>query len=221
MGEWGFQVECETLEEASTLAATLRTQPITGQIAVNRAFRTVGVLFAQTVPDTSEFFAQSARAKEQPIADGRTWIVPVCYELGPDLGEAASELGITPEALIRAHLEARLTVDAIGFSPGFPYCSGLPEILERLPRRAEPRPRVPAGAVAVAAGQAAIYPEATPGGWWLLAQTPLSVIDAEADWLAFRAGDQIQFHRIDRAAFDQLATSGMRLDGWEENRARD
>ena len=59
------------------------------------------------------------------------------------------------------------TVGFVGFSPGFAYLLGLPPALER-PRRASPRPWVPAGSVAIAGPFSGVYPQATPGGWHLL-----------------------------------------------------
>jgi choline dehydrogenase-like flavoprotein len=69
--------------------------------------------------------------------------------------------------VIELHSDADFTVAAVGFSPGFPYLSGLPERLN-LPRKSTPRLAVPAGSVAIAGGQAGIYPTESPGGWHLL-----------------------------------------------------
>ena len=64
-----------------------------------------------------------------------------------------------------------LTAAVVGFSPGFAYLEGLPAALQRVPRRARPRPVVPAGSVAIANGHAAVYPTASPGGWHLVGRT--------------------------------------------------
>jgi allophanate hydrolase subunit 1 len=39
-----------------------------------------------------------------------------------------------------------------------------------LPRRAQVRPRVPANAFAVGGPYVGIYPQESPGGWWLLGE---------------------------------------------------
>jgi KipI family sensor histidine kinase inhibitor len=46
-----------------------------------------------------------------------------------------------------------------------------------LPRRATPRPRVPAGAVAIAGDLSAVYPTPSPGGWHLLGRTDVVLFD--------------------------------------------
>ena len=54
-----------------------------------------------------------------------------------------------------------------GFAPGFAYLTGLDARLQ-LPRRATPRPRVPARSLAIAAQYTAVYPFDSPGGWHLI-----------------------------------------------------
>ena len=65
----------------------------------------------------------------------------------------------------------------LGFVPGFAFLGLLDPSLE-LPRRSSPRLRVPAGSVAIAGRQTAVYPLDTPGGWHLLGRTDLALFDA-------------------------------------------
>lgn len=121
--------------------------------------------------------------------------IPVCYggEYGPDLDEVAEKTGLSAEEVIALHSGAVYTVAAVGFSPGFPYLLGLPERLH-LPRRATPRLAVPAGSVAVAGGQAGIYPFTSPGGWQVLGRTGVSLFDPSlARPALLRCGDQVRF----------------------------
>ena len=70
-----------------------------------------------------------------------------------------------------------------------------------LPRRATPRPRVPAGSVAIAAGQAGVYPQATPGGWHLIGRTEAELFSLERDPPALLAvGDRVRFVRETESA---------------------
>jgi len=101
--------------------------------------------------------------------------------------------GLPWQALVDAHAGARYTVAFIGFTPGFPYLYGLPEVLA-LPRRERPEARLPAGAVAVADGQAGIYPSAGPGGWWVVGTTDTSLFDpGRAPPALLAAGDTLRF----------------------------
>ena len=74
--------------------------------------------------------------------------IGVCYD-GEDLAEVARITGLERAAVIAAHTGTDWAVAFGGFAPGFAYLSGGDERL-RVPRRAEPRTRVPAGAVEMA-----------------------------------------------------------------------
>jgi KipI family sensor histidine kinase inhibitor len=122
--------------------------------------------------------------------------VPVRYD-GPDLPEVARATGLSVEEIVARHAGREYVVAMLGFVPGFAYLSDLDPALA-LPRRATPRTRVPAGSVAIAGGQTAIYPAATPGGWHLIGSTDLAVFDPARDPPAlFAAGDRVQF-RVER-----------------------
>lgn len=104
--------------------------------------------------------------------------VPVRYghAFGPDLEAVAHATGQTPEAVVGLHTGSLHTVAFIGFAPGFPYLYGLPASLS-VPRLATPRPRVPAGSVAIANTLTCIYPQASAGGWHLIGQTDMPLFD--------------------------------------------
>jgi KipI family sensor histidine kinase inhibitor len=105
--------------------------------------------------------------------------VPVVYD-GEDVDAVASECGMSVGELVRRHCAPVYTAAFCGFSPGFAYLIGGDPRL-RLPRRDEPRTRVPAGSVAVAGEYSAVYPSASPGGWHLLGHTALAVWDVDRD----------------------------------------
>ena len=85
-------------------------------------------------------------------------------------------------------------MSVVGFSPGFAYLDGLPGPLRAVPRRARPRPVVPAGSVALANGHAAVYPTASPGGWQLVGRTGFPLLSLERPPYAVLApGDRVLF----------------------------
>jgi len=93
----------------------------------------------------------------------------------------------------------------VGFSPGQPYIGGLDPKLS-LPRRATPRTRMPAGSVAIANLQTAVYPNETSGGWSIIGRTPLRVFDpAREPPSLFAPGDRVRFMPIALSEFEQLA----------------
>ena len=129
------------------------------------------------------------------VLDGRHWRLPVCYEgeAAPDLAEVAATLGVDEAEVVALHSGTEYLVYMLGFLPGFPFMGDLPERL-RLPRRSQPRVRVPAGSVAIATGLTAIYPWESPGGWHLLGRCPVPLFDARrASPSLLAAGDKVRF----------------------------
>ncbi len=122
-------------------------------------------------------------------------VVPVAYD-GADLEGLAGALRIGGDELVARHLAAPWTVAAVGFAPGFGYLTCADPIFGEVPRRADPRPRVPPGSVALAAGMCAIYPSATPVGWQLIGRTEVVMFDPGASPPArLRTGDVVRFVR--------------------------
>ncbi|MGZ4661916.1 MAG: carboxyltransferase domain-containing protein, partial [Arthrobacter sp.] len=75
-----------------------------------------------------------------------------------------------------------------------------------VPRLKDPRLSVPAGAVAVAGRQAVIAPAAAPGGWCVIGQTPLVVLDASSEPLVpYVPGDLLRFQQIKPEEFAHYA----------------
>lgn len=125
-------------------------------------------------------------------------VVPCCYELGEDLKMVADHLKLSTEEVISLHTSTVFTVYAIGFSPGFPYLGWLPKELQGIPRRKEPRIRVPAGSVGMVGKQTGIYPQSTPGGWALIGRTTMKLVDVEEGYFPLAVGDEVKFERVKR-----------------------
>ena len=152
----------------------------------------------------ADIAAEPAAPEETPRAHVE---VPVCYggELGPDLADVARAAGCSEQTVIELHTSREYRVFVVGFVPGFGYLGPVDPRLA-LPRRPTPRTRVPAGSVALAAGQTGIYPIETPGGWHLIGRTTIRPFDADrAEPVLFRPGDGVRFHSITREAYDAMA----------------
>lgn len=131
---------------------------------------------------------------------GRLHELPIWYA-GEDLPEVARACGLDQAAVIELHSAVEYRVGAIGFAPGFAYLGELDARLA-LPRRASPRTRVPAGSLAIAERQTAVYPQASPGGWHLIGRCPRRLFDAAAEPpCPLAVGDRVRFFAIDEATF--------------------
>ena len=184
---------------ARALAARILAERWLGVYDVLPAYRTVLVRFDPCRVDGPSVDARvrAALAAIGPISPkyGRVVELAVRYggEYGPDLAEVAAHAGLEPEEVARQHAAASYRVEFLGFSPGFPFLSGLPPALAT-PRLDTPRERVPAGSVGIAGTQTGFYPLASPGGWRLIGRIlDLGFDPARPETLPYGPGDIIRF----------------------------
>jgi inhibitor of KinA len=190
-------------------ARGLEALRLPGVIEVNAVWDTIGVYFEPETFDEGAFLEAVSALEELGEYVGAIHDIPVCFEMGEDLAEAASSLDLSAENLVEIFTNWEYTCQAVGFCPGFPFLGPIPAPLERLPRIASPRNRILPGTVAFAAGQAGIYPLERPGGWNLIGRTPLTIVEPDEGYFPIRAGDTVKFRVITSAAFDEL--EGRRL----------
>lgn len=198
-----FPDESSALAWSQSARTALAGEP--GVLDVVLAYTTAAV-FAD--PDLVDFDALEARLRAlapdpAPGSGGVLITLPVLYD-GDDLPDVARLLGLPESEVIVLHASTAYRVFAVGFLPGFPYAGYLPTPLGGLRRRPDPRPRVPAGSVAIAGRQTGVYPRESPGGWHLLGRTPLVIADPARDHFPIRAGDRLRFRPIDASDFDSL-----------------
>ena len=207
--EFGDTVDRELSERVLGLNAIIRSRPPAGIIETVPTFRSLTVYYDPLLTSGTELQRSIGALLE--VADSRRsgarlWRVPVCYEgeFAPDLADVARLTGLTPGEVVALHSGTRFHVYMLGFLPGFPYMGDLPAQLE-LPRRADPRLRVPAGSISIATTLTAIYPYESPGGWHLIGATPIRMFDPERPEPAlFAPGDAVSFRPIDAAAFASI-----------------
>lgn len=156
--------------------------------------------------------ASAAASAAVPIAASRYHLIPCCYSLGPDLAYVAELLGLAPEEVVALHAGQDYTVYAIGFAPGFAYLGYLPQALCGVPRLARPRLRVEPGSVGLTGTQTGVYPLPRPGGWPLIARTPLVMVDVLAGYFPLAVGDRVRFVPIDEVEY--ASWKGRRVGDW-------
>ena len=208
--EWATRIDPAISGRAVAFAREARhLDPAIRDVVVG--YCSVTVYFDPLRVDGDDLEAQLRRlATDLPDvgeAAGAEIDVDVCYggAFGPDLTDVAARAGLSEAEVIAIHAGRTYRVYVVGFIPGFPYMASVDERLA-LPRRATPRLRVPAGSVAIAAGQTGIYPRETPGGWHLIGRTRVKPYDrARAQSFLFKPGDRVRFHPINPAQFEGMS----------------
>src|SRR5205823_1277196 len=139
--------------KARAIHADFLARPMTGLVETIPAAASILIRHEALGFDREAAIARAhlAESRFAAIDAPRAIEVPVVYggEHGVDLEETAAACGLSPAQYAARHQESSFTVAFVGFLPGFPYLSGLPEELAA-GRRAAPRVRVPPGSVAVA-----------------------------------------------------------------------
>lgn len=177
-GDRALLVECDSTDVALAVTSQVRLAEIPGVIDVVPAARTV--LIELTHPR----FQAAARRRlarldsESVSGTGSSEadvVIDVVYD-GVDLAEVATLTGLDAPTVIEAHTATTWRVGFCGFAPGFAYLiDGDPRL--QVPRKSEPRIRVPAGAVGLAGEFSGIYPRESPGGWQLIGHTEAPIWD--------------------------------------------
>jgi KipI family sensor histidine kinase inhibitor len=199
-GDRALLLECGSGDEVLVLTDVLRDATLPGVLDIVPGARTVLVslteprLQSRTRALLSAIeIGRSGRPRQPDRADV---VIDVAYG-GADLEEVADLLQMEPRAVVDAHTGTPWRVGFVGFAPGFAYLVGGDPRLH-VPRRAEPRTRVPAGAVALAGGYSGVYPRESPGGWQLIGRTESVLWDPNRSnpalltpgmWVRFRAVD--------------------------------
>ena len=212
--EFGDRVDPALSAQIAALAQRLRDSRPIGVLDIVPAYATLALHYdpaavgagASPYEALSETIGTWLKTQTfEPAQTGRLVEIPVCYggALGEDLDALAVRHGMTPEEVIALHSAPTYHAHMLGFVPGFAYLGGLDSRLAT-PRRETPRPRVPAGSVAIADEQTAVYPLETPGGWHLIGRTPLRLFRPEASPPSLlAAGDSVRFVPISTEAFER------------------
>ncbi|MET0162214.1 MAG: urea amidolyase family protein [Microbacteriaceae bacterium] len=193
------------LRAVLALHAALEADPPLGVVELVPAARTVLVRFrpgggrADARGATTASALSAALLELRPDAtappEGPLVTLPARYD-GEDLDAVAALLDLSREALVARHSAPEYRVAFVGFAPGFGYLAGGDPRLV-VPRRDDPRPRIPAGSVAIAGGFSGVYPRASPGGWQLLGSTDAVLWDERHDPPALlRPGTRVRFEPI-------------------------
>jgi inhibitor of KinA len=209
--EFGDRVDQQLSLWVLALARRLGEARLAGVAETVATFRSLMVYYDPLVVPTAALISQIAELMEAINAQNgpvRLWRIPVCYdpELALDLAEVADSTGLTRASVIERHVAVIYHVYMLGFLPGFAYLGDVPSELALL-RRPVPRPRVPAGAVAIAMSMSCIFPRESPSGWHVIGRTPIPLWQQHKGGECgplLAPGDKIEFTPISVREYEDI-----------------
>ncbi|MFC3106414.1 5-oxoprolinase subunit PxpB [Undibacterium arcticum] len=210
--EFGDVIDRALSDRVLRLAAKVRAAQLPGVFEAVPTYRSLMVHYDPLATDSVGLIQRLKQLIDDASVGTRPaklWRIPACYEAShaPDLAEVGERTGLGSDEVIRLHSGTRFHVYMIGFVPGYPYMGDLPEALV-LPRRPDPRTRVPAGSIAIASAMTAIYPLESPGGWHLIGTTPIRLFNKH--WprpVLLSPGDAVCFEPITTAEFAAIRSA--------------
>ncbi len=207
--EFGTALDHTAHEAVLRLDQALAAQPFPGFREAIPAFVNLLVEFDPATTDHPNVTAHlrgllTAKTTARPQPTQRE--VLICYDanLAPDLAAVAQQTGLTPDAVVNAHLSGDYAVFMYGFAPGYAYLGGVPEVI-RLDRKPAPVRGVAAGSVIIAGAQCLVTTLVMPTGWWIIGRSPTAILTHDpARPFLFDVGDKVRFRRIRRAEYEAL-----------------
>ena len=199
-GDQALLLECADTDEVLAWTDAVVRADLPGVLDIVPAARTVLIKLARPAfqAPTRQRLGKLTiddRAATAPPGGEADVVIDVTYD-GADLAEVGRLTGLDAAGVIAAHTGTLWRVGFGGFAPGFAYLIGGDSRLE-VPRRAEPRTKVPAGAVGLAGEFSAVYPRESPGGWQLIGHTDAAVWDIDRPNPALLTpGRQVQFRAV-------------------------
>ncbi|QXE01464.1 5-oxoprolinase subunit PxpB [Terribacillus sp. DMT04] len=202
----------ETNQHIRLFAARLKAERIEGITEWVPAYTTLSIFYR---PEKIRYQALKERLEQLydriqggvAAAASLVYEIPTYYggETGADLAFVAEHNGLSEEEVIRIHSSQDYLIYMMGFVPGFPYLGGMPEEIAT-PRRENPRARIEAGSVGIAASQTGIYSLESPGGWQIIGKTPVKLYDPESQQpILLSSGHYLRFVPISQSEYDAIA----------------
>ena len=137
--EFGDKITAETTEAIRKFDRVLSQTPLNGVLESTVGLVNILVKFDPIKTDFKEL-EMALRALHLKDVNysftPQTHNISICYEgeCASDLTQIALKLGLSEEAIINAHLSGEYEVLIYGFSPGYAYLRGVPDVIS-LPRK--------------------------------------------------------------------------------------
>ncbi|PTH18337.1 allophanate hydrolase subunit 1 [Staphylococcus auricularis] len=135
--------------------------------------------------------------------------IPVVYggDHGPDLAQLLDYYEMDYDQFVSAHTQPTYFVSMMGYSPGFPYLTGMDEALY-VNHTGDKKHFIPAGSVIIEGKKTGIVTTDSYGDWLVIGYTPLELFSPNKQpFTRLALGDNVRFKAYEA---DQLKLGGFK-----------
>ena len=215
--EWKSIIDENILHDIIRFKSCIENKYVKDKVEVINTYNSLLIIYGYTIDNVNDkvlslkslYFNQN----EAIVVEPSLWKIPVCYdcEFAIDLNEFSVKKELSESEIIKRHSQVVYTVFFIGFLPGFLYLGGLDSTLN-LDRKTTPSLNVKKGSVAIGGNQTGIYPQDSPGGWYIIGNSPIELFNRNQNPPCFiKAGDKIKFHPITISEYFEIKLKTERL----------
>jgi len=157
----------------------------------------------KTISDLKNIYSSKSLFKKELFY---TWEIPICYDLNleNDIEILEKNLSLKKDEIFSIHRSSTYLIYNIGFLPGFIYLGGMDKRIHH-PRKDKPSQNIPKGSIGVGGEQTGIYPNKSPGGWYIIGNCPVDFFDVKKTKPCFvKPGDHIKFKMISKQEYDSI-----------------
>ena len=151
-------------------------------LEVIKGYNSLLVNFKESIKDYNlvcYFLNKTYRDKEKKESENKfIWEIPICYDLkfAKDMSLYSEKIGLSQEEIVKLHSSKIYFLHMYGFLPGFMYLGGMDNKLA-IKRKEIPDRKILKGSVAIGGNQTGIYPSESPGGWYVIGNSPLNIFN--------------------------------------------
>ena len=130
--------------------------------------------------------------------------IPVVYggDFGPDLASLLKYYKMDFDKFVKLHTNSNFFVSMMGYSPGFPYLTGMDKRLF-VNHTGGKKAFIPAGSVIIEGKKTGITTIDTYGDWLVIGYTPVELFNPhQTDFTTLKLGDNVQFQAVSEDALD-------------------
>ena len=130
--------------------------------------------------------------------------IPVVYggDFGPDLASLLKYYKMDFDKFVKLHTNSNFFVSMMGYSPGFPYLTGMDKRLF-VNHTGGKKAFIPSGSVIIEGKKTGITTIDTYGDWLVIGYTPVELFNPhQTDFTTLKLGDNVQFQAMTAEALD-------------------